>query len=331
MNCGNTGIPGVSTIHRTSFSTDPYRPAVPHSREERLKYHAGLQDIERMEVQIADLIRFVAEDAPAGDVTSEILVEGKECRAVITANEGGTIAGLTECGLLFSHFGVRVLGARHDGEQVEAATPVMELEGDAAAILLVERTALNLIGRMSGIATRTRTIVDAAQKVRPGIRIAATRKTCPGLRFLDKKAVVLGGGDPHRTGLSDMFLIKDNHLALISLDEAVRRAKSSTVFRKIEVEVNTPGNAVRAAAAGADIVMLDNVSPNLIKKAIEELKGKGLRERIVLEASGGIQETNLAIYAALDLDVLSLGILTHSVKNFDVSLEVQKGAKSFNL
>jgi nicotinate-nucleotide pyrophosphorylase (carboxylating) len=284
-----------------------------------------------MDVQIADLIRFVEEDAPGGDVTSELLVAGKGCRAVITVHEACTVAGLAESGVLFSHFGARVTAGKHDGEQVDAQTVVMELEGDAAAILLLERTVLNIIGRMSAIATRTRKIVDAARSVNPRIRIAATRKTCPGMRLLDKKAVSLGGGDPHRTGLSDMFLIKDNHLALVPIDEAIRRTRTATAYRKVEVEVSTPADAVRAAELGADIVMLDNVRPPLVKKAVDELKARKIRDRVIIEASGGINETNLAVFATLDIDVLSLGILTHSVKNTDVSLEVLKASKSFNL
>ena len=282
-------------------------------------------------MHITELIRFITEDAPAGDITSEILAGGKECRAIITVNEAGIIAGLTESGMLFSHFGAQVVSSRHDGEQVEAETAIMELAGDAAAILLVERTALNIIGRMSGIASTTRKFVDAAHRINPDIRIAATRKTCPGMRLLDKKAVAIGGGEPHRTGLSDMFLIKDNHLALVPLEEAIRKVRVASVYRKIEVEVSTAGDAVRAAVAGADIVMLDNVPPALMKKALGELESRGLRSNVILEASGGINASNLATYAALDLDVLSLGILTHSVKNMDVSLEVLKGAKSFSL
>jgi len=157
-------------------------------------------------IPIEDLLRFIREDAPWGDVTSETVVPDVTCRAVVRAKSQGIVAGLSEARRLFEHFGVTVRERSADGRAVAPGTVLLDLDGPARAILLVERTALNIIGRMSGIATRTREAVEAVRAVSPDVRVAATRKTAPGLRALDKKAVILGGGDPHRYTLSDMVL-----------------------------------------------------------------------------------------------------------------------------
>lgn len=277
-------------------------------------------------IPIEDLLRFVREDAPWGDVTSEAVVPDVACRAVIRAKDAGIVAGLEEARALFEHFGVAVRQHSADGRRVAAGAPLLELEGRARAILLLERTALNIIGRMSGIATRTRESVDAVRAVSPDVRVAATRKTAPGLRMLDKKAVILGGGDPHRYCLSDMVLIKDNHLALVPLPEAIRRAKEQSLYRTVEVEVETAQDAITAAVAGADIILLDNMAPDAVREAVRELVGRGLRERVTLEVSGGVAGDDVAGYAATGVDVISMGALTHTVRNFDVSLDILKGA-----
>jgi nicotinate-nucleotide pyrophosphorylase (carboxylating) len=273
-------------------------------------------------VPLADLLSFVAEDAPGGDLTSSALAPLGRCRAEIRAKESGVIAGIGEASALFSHHGISVTPALRDGESCRAGSLVMVLEGDAEGILLVERTALNILSRMSGIATATRALVEMAREVNPMVRIAATRKTCPGMRALDKKAVVCGGGEAHRATLSDAILIKDNHLQLVPLGEAVRRALLKAAPEQVEVEVGSPGEAVAAAEAGAGAIMFDNMDPGAIGGAIRELRARGLREGILLEASGGIGPGNLKEYARLDLDRISLGTLTHSVRALDLSLEV---------
>ncbi|HNT07221.1 carboxylating nicotinate-nucleotide diphosphorylase [Methanoculleus sp.] len=276
-------------------------------------------------IPIEDLLRFIREDAPWGDVTSETVVPDVTCRAVVRAKSQGIVAGLSEARRLFEHFGVTVRERSADGRAVAPGTVLLDLDGPARAILLVERTALNIIGRMSGIATRTREAVEAVRAVSPDVRVAATRKTAPGLRVLDKKAVILGGGDPHRYTLSDMVLIKDNHLALTPLAEAIRRAKKESLYRVVEVEVETVEDAVTAAGAGADIVLLDNMTPDTVREAVRALAGRGLRDRLTLEVSGGVGEDTLAGYAATGVDVISMGALTHTVRNFDVSLDILKG------
>ena len=276
-------------------------------------------------IPIEDLLRFIREDAPWGDVTSETVVPDVTCRAVVRAKSQGIVAGLSEARRLFEHFGVTVRERSADGRAVAPGTVLLDLDGPARAILLVERTALNIIGRMSGIATRTREAVEAVRAVSPDVRVAATRKTAPGLRVLDKKAVILGGGDPHRYTLSDMALIKDNHLALTPLAEAIRRAKKESLYRVVEVEVETVEDAVTAAGAGADIVLLDNMTPDTVREAVRALAGRGLRDRLTLEVSGGVGEDTLAGYAATGVDIISMGALTHTVRNFDVSLDILKG------
>lgn len=276
-------------------------------------------------IPIEDLLRFIREDAPWGDVTSETVVPDVTCRAVVRAKSQGVVAGLSEARRLFEHFGVTVRERSADGRAVAPGTVLLDLDGPARAILLVERTALNIIGRMSGIATRTREAVKAVRAVSPDVRVAATRKTAPGLRVLDKKAVILGGGDPHRYTLSDMVLIKDNHLALTPLAEAIRRAKKESLYRVVEVEVETVEDAVTAAGAGADIVLLDNMTPDTVREAVRALAGRGLRDRLTLEVSGGVGEDTLVGYAATGVDIISMGALTHTVRNFDVSLDILKG------
>jgi nicotinate-nucleotide pyrophosphorylase (carboxylating) len=273
-------------------------------------------------VSLVYLLRFIEDDAPHGDITSEVIIPDVDCRAVIRAEEEGTVAGLAEAEALFSHFAIRVSPYRKDGEGVRPGDILISLEGRAQKILLVERTALNVIGRMSGIATRTRVLCDTVRSVNPSCRIAATRKTCPGFGALDKKAVLIGGGDPHRANLSEGFLIKDNHLALVPLNEAIRRAKDHSAYKKVEVEVESGADAVTAANAGADIVMLDNMNPGQVADTIVLLKNAGLRDRVTIEASGSIDEKTLAAYAASGADVISMGSLTHTVRNFSVTLEI---------
>jgi nicotinate-nucleotide pyrophosphorylase (carboxylating) len=273
-------------------------------------------------VMLDYLLRFIEEDAPNGDITSNAIIPEIICDAIIRAEQGGIIAGLEEASTLFSHFGVSVTHLADDGDTVCQNSSLLSLKGDAKKILLVERTALNIIGRMSGIATQTRKMADIVSESNPHCRIAATRKTSPGFRTLDKKAVAIGGGDPHRINLSDGILIKDNHLALVPLKHAILAAKNNSAYKKIEVEVETSDDALIAATSGADIIMLDNMSPNQISRTIRQLKRKHLRDRVIIELSGSIDESSLPHYAALNVDVISLGVLTHSVRNFSVNLEI---------
>jgi len=275
-----------------------------------------------MNVPLELLHRFLEEDAPFGDSTSEAIVPGIWCTAAIFARKEGVIAGMEEAEALLSSLSLSVQSLVADGSLVRKETRIQEIHGPAEKILLAERTVLNILGRMSGIATRTRQLVDRVHAINPRCRVASTRKTAPGLRLLDKKAVVIGGGDSHRYSLSDMILIKDNHLSLVPLQEAITRAQAQSPYRLIEVEVTTPSMAEEAARMGVPIIMLDNLSVERVSETLDLLNRKGLRKGLIIEVSGGITEDNIDAYASLAIDIISLGSLTHSVTTLDLSLEI---------
>ncbi|MDV0443068.1 carboxylating nicotinate-nucleotide diphosphorylase [Methanorbis rubei] len=269
------------------------------------------------------LLSFFAEDVPFGDITTLALVEDKVVAARVEARSDMVLAGVEECVWLFEHFGVGATVHADDGEKISAGTKILSLAGSVHAILSLERTCLNLLGRMSGIATATAAAQMLVAAVNDHVKVAGTRKTAPGLRYFDKKAIRLGGGEPHRDSLSDAFLIKDTHRALLPVAEAVRRAKAYSVYHKVECEVENLIDAVAAAEAGADIIMFDNMTPSAVHGSIAALASRGFRERVVLEVSGGITAENVQKWAGVDVDVISMGSLTHSVKYADVSLEIE--------
>jgi nicotinate-nucleotide pyrophosphorylase (carboxylating) len=212
-----------------------------------------------------------------------------------------------------------------EGERVGADTVILRASGPAASLLKVERTMLNLLCHMSGVATATAELVEMAKKNGSKVRIACTRKTTPGLRYFEKRAVAVGGGDTHRLRLDDAVLIKDNHLALGgSVAKCVQRARDRVSFtKKIEVEVTKPVQAIEAANAGADIILLDNMKPDQVKQIIALLQEKEMRDRVLIEASGGIQKENLGDYAKTGVDIISVGAITHSARSIDMSMEVK--------
>jgi nicotinate-nucleotide pyrophosphorylase (carboxylating) len=266
------------------------------------------------------------EDVGQGDVTAEAVIpKNLAAEAEVIAKEEGVVAGIEEAVILAEFLGLKAEAKVADGQAIEAKQVLMLLSGDARTILTVERTLLNLLSRMSGIATATKTLTERLKKAELKTRIAATRKSAPGMLYFDKKAVVIGGGDPHRLHLDDMVLIKDNHLAIVgSIQEAVKKAKANTSFtKKIEVEVTSVNGALKAAKAGADIIMLDNLTPDQAKEAAQKLRNAGF-DRVLLEVSGGITKENLLDYAKAEVDIISLGALTHSVKALDISLEIIK-------
>ena len=203
---------------------------------------------------------------------------------------------------------------------------IMKISGDARTILSGERTLLNLLSRMCGIATATRQLVKKIQKAKLRTKVACTRKTAPGLLYFDKKAVLVGGGDTHRLHLDDMILIKDNHIVMAgNLQVALRRAKERASFsKKIEVEVSRVTEALRAAQSGAHIIMLDNFSPQQIAKTVALLKKRKVYGKILLEASGGITKENVVVFASTGVDIVSLGEITNSSEALDISLEITK-------
>jgi nicotinate-nucleotide pyrophosphorylase (carboxylating) len=268
----------------------------------------------------------LAEDVGQGDVTaSAIIPRNLAVKAEVVAKENGVAAGIEEALTLTQAVGLEAKAHVADGEEIKSMQVLMTICGDAQTILAVERTLLNLLSRMSGIATQTATLTAKLRKAGVKTRIAATRKSAPGLLYFDKKAVAIGGGDPHRLHLDDMILIKDNHLAIIGgVEAAVKKAKANASFSKrIEVEVTNNTDAQKAAKAGADIIMLDNFTPTQAKATGEKLRKTGFTS-VLLEVSGGITSENLLEYAKAEVDIISLGALTHSVKALDISLEIVK-------
>jgi nicotinate-nucleotide pyrophosphorylase (carboxylating) len=273
------------------------------------------------------LLQLLSDDIGQGDVsTAAVISQGVVAEALVIAKEAGVAAGIEEVTILSESLGLKAEGVVSDGAEIKKGQGFLRIAGDARTILSAERTMLNLISRMSGIATATKRLVEKLCKAGLTTRLAATRKSVPGLSYFDKKAVLLGGGDPHRLHLDDMILIKDNHIAIVgSVEGTVEKAKLKSSFsKKIEVEVTKASDALLAAKAGADIVMLDNFSPKQVKQAVESFKKAGFFGKVLLEASGGITEVNLLEYASTGVDVLSLGALTHSVRALDISLEITK-------
>ena len=272
------------------------------------------------------LRQILSDDIGQGDVTVAAVISANlTVNAEVIAKEEGVAAGIEEATFLAEYLGLTVKAKVVDGEKIKNKQVLIQISGDAQTILSLERTMLNLLSRMSGIATKTRMLTEKLEKANVKTKIAATRKSAPGLLYFDKKAVVIGNGDPHRLHLDDMVLIKDNHLAIVgSVEEAIKKAKAHVSFtKKIEVEVTSVEDALKAAKVGADIIMLDNFSPKQAKEA-----GKALREagfgKVLLEVSGNITCENLLEYAAARVDIISLGELTHSIKALDMSLEITK-------
>jgi nicotinate-nucleotide pyrophosphorylase (carboxylating) len=267
-----------------------------------------------MELTTFPIEAWLAEDVGEGDVTSAAVIdEHVTCQARILLKEAGVICGLGLAAAVFEAVGARLEPLVAEGDALEP-TPVADVEGRARAVLTAERTALNVLGRLSGIATLTRRYVDAVEGT--GATILDTRKTTPGLRELEKYAVACGGGTNHRRGLDDAILIKDNHLRIVgSIQAAVARAASTGL--PVEVECETLGQARKAVAAGADRILLDNMTVEELRRVVALVGG-----RAELEASGGITLDTVRAVAETGVDFISVGALTHSAPSLDVSLEV---------
>ncbi len=264
--------------------------------------------------------RFLEEDIGRGDSTTDAVVPQEvRGRARIEARERAVVAGLDVARLCFRYLGdVSWDPLVRDGDEVTAGDALVRIEGPLRAILTAERTALNLLQRLSGIATMTRRYADSVAGT--PVKVVDTRKTTPGLRMLEKYAVRVGGGSNHRAGLDDGILIKDNHIAVAgSVGEAIARVRAEAPHGlKVEVEVGDLAELDEALAAGADAILLDNMDPDTVRDAVARAGGKAL-----LEASGGITLERVAEYAATGVDLISVGALTHSVRAIDLSLEVE--------
>ncbi|HOJ10285.1 MAG TPA: carboxylating nicotinate-nucleotide diphosphorylase [Clostridiales bacterium] len=265
--------------------------------------------------------RALEEDMPFGDITTDALIDEQSIsRAEFIAKEAGVIAGLDIAGRVFEHLDGRVIFTKivRDGDKVNKGDIIAEVEGQTRALLKGERTALNILQRLSGIASKTNEICSKVKDL--SVSIADTRKTIPGMRILEKYAVKTGGGSNHRYSLSDGVLIKDNHIAAAgSIKKAVEAAKASVPHTiKIEVETETINQVQEALVAGADIIMLDNMNEEKMREAV-----KLINKRALVEASGNVSLDNVRQVALTGVDIISIGTLTHSVKALDISMKIR--------
>lgn len=266
----------------------------------------------------------LAEDEGFGDITSNAVVEeGKVVTGSIVSKDEGILAGIDIIRELFEEYGVKVNFWLKDGTKISKGDILMSFSGDARTILLLERTALNLSMRMSGVATAANHYVDLVKDY--DVRVAGTRKTSPALGKFDKYALKVGGADTHRFGLDDMVLIKDNHIATCKSPlDALLKAKENTSFsKKIEIEVESLDDAIECVKNGADIVMLDNMGPTEVENVIAELEKLDIRHNSLIEVSGGITEKTIMDYAKLGVDIISIGALTHASRSLNFSLNIE--------
>ncbi len=271
---------------------------------------------------VEDIInRAILEDVGMGDVTSENLISPSHTsEGYILAKEDGVLAGLKVAQMVFSKIdeSLEFKGIIEDGQEMKKGDRIAKVIGPTLSILKGERVALNFLQRMSAIATKTRKYVNLVKDL--GVRVTDTRKTTPNLRILEKYAVTVGGGSNHRMGLYDAVMIKDNHIAAAgSIVEAVKKVRASIPHTmKIEVEVENFEEVEEAVSSGADIIMLDNMGVELMKKCVEYING-----RAIVEASGGVTEKNIREVAGTGVDVISVGALTTKIDSLDISLEIE--------
>ena len=269
---------------------------------------------------IREIEQFIDEDLGYNDISCTV-VPDETTDATIFTKEDCTLAGLDVAQAFFDYFEISAQTTYSNGDDVHAGDVIFTLSGSTVSILRAERLVLNFLGHLIGIATLTRSCVN---KVKPlsQVRIACTRKTTPGIRKFEKMAVVTGGGDAHRFNLSDSIMLKDNHVKMMGIEAAIESAKKMASFtQKIEVEVESTDDAILAARMGVDIIMLDNMEPSDVISTVEMLKRKGLRDSVIIEASGGIDQNNVVEYAKTGVDIISMGSLIHKANWIDVSLE----------
>ncbi len=263
--------------------------------------------------------RALAEDVlPLGDLSAALVPDHVRARGCFVGRDDGVLAGRLSAAEVFAQVDrdLRVDWHLDDGDAVTPRTAIGVVGGPLRSILTAERTALNLLSHLSGVATLTRSYVRAVAGT--DTRILDTRKTTPGLRALEKAAVRAGGGRNHRGNLSDFVLVKDNHLAGVSITEAVRRATAAWPMRMVEVECDRLEQVQEAVAAGAGAVLLDNMAPEAVATCVAEVGG-----RIPVEVSGGVTLETVAAYAATGVDFISVGALTASAPAFDIGLDIE--------
>ena len=273
------------------------------------------------------LLYFLKEDIGIEDVTSNNLLNSNkifDAEIIYKSDFIGILCGIEETQILFEICDCEIIYCKSDGMKILSNEKIMQIRGQAKNILKAERVALNLLMRLSGIATMTRRFVDLVNQIDSSISIASTRKTVPGLRLLDKKAVVIGGGISHRIRLNDMVMIKDNHIIVdTSIQNIISSIRSKVGFTKIiECEVKNQSEALQAIESRANIIMLDNFSLGDAQETISKIIHLGYRDRIKIEISGGINLQNVVDYAKLKPDIISIGFLTHSSPALDFSLKI---------
>jgi nicotinate-nucleotide pyrophosphorylase (carboxylating) len=277
---------------------------------------------------VVDAVRnALAEDMlPLGDLTAALVSPSVFRSMSVVSRRPGVVAGRACAIEAFAQVdpSVEVEWRLADGSGVTPGSTVAVLTGPLGSILTAERTALNFLGHLSGIATLTRSYVDTVASANPATRVLDTRKTTPGLRSLEKAAVRAGGGTNHRGGLSDAVLVKDNHLGGVSITEAVHRARHLWPGRMVEVECDRAEQVDEAVAAGATVVMLDNMTPDQVKACVAQVRASGTAT--LVEVSGGVDLDSAPLYAAAGADLISVGALTHSAPVLDLGLDLTSDA-----
>lgn len=277
------------------------------------------------------LLQFLKEDISYGDLTSD-LVPNIPIHANIISKQEGVICGLNFAEILLESLDVEVSSLFSDGDTIRLGDIILQLRGLSRAILASERTILNLLMRLSGIATQTRKLVDRLKQTGQNTIIASTRKTTPGFRYFEKYAIKIGGGDPHRWNLSDTVLIKENHLRLLG-EEAIsiilnQSMKMTSFTKKVEIEVENLSELRIALKASPDIIMLDDFSTDDIHAAIDIVKQTSDQVHPLIEVSGGITDQNIDEFLIPGVDIISMGMLTHSAIAIDFSLRIMKKISS---
>lgn len=263
----------------------------------------------------------ILEDEGFGDVTSNAVIDKDQVAvAEITSKEDGILAGVNLAKDIFDYMDIEVIFNLDEGSRITKGDLLFYIKGNASDILLAERTVLNLLMHMSGVATFANSYVEIVKDY--DVIVAGTRKTAPALAKFDKMALAIGGADTHRFSLDDMILIKDNHIKAVGTPlETLKKAQKNASFsKKIEIEVESLDDAVACVKNNADIVMLDNMSPDEVKEVLDALENLNIRQNSLIEVSGGITKDNICDYATLGVDIISVGALTHSSRSLNFSL-----------
>lgn len=273
------------------------------------------------------LLNFLQEDIEYGDITSE-LIPNVPVQATVVAKQEGVLCGIIFVKILLESLGIKVLDSFKDGNTIKQGDIILQLEGLSREIVVSERTVLNLLMRLSGIATQTQKIVNTVKGAKQSITIASTRKTTPGLRYFEKYAVKIGGGDTHRFSLSDTILIKENHLSLLGKKPIksilLQSQVSSSFTKKTDIEVENLIELKEALKLSPDIILLDDFSPGDIRTAIEIIHKRPKQVQPLIEVSGGISEQNIEQFLIPGVNIISIGALTHSVTAIDFSLKIKE-------